>query len=138
MHSIAMPPHAIIIGIPIVVMLIMRWQHSMNMSFMAASIGVISQVMPAGVMVQVILHIIIGMGIMLFIMGIIAPIICIGIMPAIIGMVIGDIACIGIALLMVPLRIVMTAYAVVGMSDKTRPRGPQLPNGDLFHFPPFG
>jgi hypothetical protein len=84
------------------------------------------------------LHIIIGMGIMLFIMGIIAPIICIGIMPAIIGMVIGDIACIGIALLMVPLRIVMTAYAVVEMSDKTLPRGPQLPNGDLFHFPPFG
>ena len=37
-----------------------------------------------------------------------------GIMPAIIGMVVGDIACIGIALLIVPLRIVMTVYAVVG------------------------
>jgi len=114
MHIIAMPPHVIIMGMPIVIMLVMRWQHSMNMSFMAASIGAISQVMPVGVMVQVILHIIIGIGIMLFIMGIIAPIICIGIMPAIIGMVIGDIACIGIALLIVPLRIVITVYAVVG------------------------
>lgn len=107
-----MPPHAIIMGMPMVVMLIMRSQHSMNMSFMAASIGTISQVMPVGVIVQVILHIIIGIGIMpfiigimLFIIGIMAPIICIGIMPAIIGMVIGDIACIGIALLIVPLLI---------------------------------
>jgi hypothetical protein len=115
MHIMAMPPHAIIMGMPIVIMFIMRWQHSMNMSFMAASIGVISQVMPVGVIVQVILHIIIGIGIMLFIIGIMLfiigimpPIICIGIMPAIIGMVIGDIACIGIALLMVVLRIVLT------------------------------
>jgi len=97
----------------------------MNMSFMAASIGAISQVMPVGVMVQVILHIIIGIGIgigdmppiigiMPFIMGIMAPIICIGIMLAIIGMVIGDIASIGIAVFMFPLRIVTTAWAVVG------------------------
>ena len=35
----------------------------MNMSFMAASIGIISQVMPFGVIVQVILHIIIAIGI---------------------------------------------------------------------------
>lgn len=111
-HIIAMPPHAIIMGMPMFIMLIMRSQHSMNMSFMAASIGAISQVMPVGVIVQVILHIIIGIGIMpfiigimLFIIGIMAPIICIGIMPAIIGMVIGDIACIGIALLIVPLLI---------------------------------
>ena len=103
MHIIAMPPHAIIMGIPIVLMLIMRSQHSMNMSFMAASIGAISQVMPVGVIVQVILHIIIGIGIMPFIIGIMLFII--GIMPAIIGMVIGDIACIGIALLIVPLLI---------------------------------
>ena len=87
----------------------------MNMSFMAASIGAISQVIPVGVIVQVILHIIIGMGIIppiigiMFIMGIMAPIVCIGIMPPIIGTVIGGIACIGIALLMVLLRIVMTA-----------------------------
>ena len=111
---------------------------------MAASIGAISQVMPVGVMVQVILHIIIGIGIgigvmppiigiMPFIMGIMAPIICIGIMPAIIGMAIGDIASIGI-----PLRIVMTAHAVVGMSDKTRPPGSQLRNRGPFHFPPLG
>jgi hypothetical protein len=44
--------------------------HSMNMSFMDASIGVISQVMPVGVMVQVMLHIIIGIGIMPLIIGI--------------------------------------------------------------------
>jgi hypothetical protein len=45
--------------------------------------GIISHFMPVGVMVQVILHIIIG--IMELIIGIIEPIIGIGIMPFIIG-----------------------------------------------------
>lgn len=90
-HIMVMPPHIIIIGMPIFIIAIIRWQHSMNMSFMDSSIGIISHFMPVGVMVQVILHIImaIGMpiiGIMLFIMGI---------MPPIIGM--GIIVCIGIA-----------------------------------------
>jgi hypothetical protein len=96
---IVMPPHIIIIGMPAFIMVIMRWQQSMNISFMAASIGAISQVMPVGVMVQVILHaiIIIGMFMPIPIIGI-----CIGIMPPIIGMFmgimfIGIMACIGIA-----------------------------------------
>ncbi len=70
-HIMVMPPHAIIIGMPPAIMFIMPRQHSMNMSFMLASMGSISQVMPVGVMVQVILHIIIG---------IIPPIIGMGIM----------------------------------------------------------
>jgi hypothetical protein len=62
----------------------------MNMSFEASSMGIISHFMPVDVMVQVILHIIIGIipfiiGIMPFIIGIIPPII--GIIPLIIGII---------------------------------------------------
>jgi hypothetical protein len=107
MHIIVMPPHIIIIGMPMFIMAIMRSQHSMNMSFMESSIGIISHFMPVGVMVQVILHIIIAIGIMFgimppiigimpFIIGIIPFIM--GIMPVIIGM--GIIVCIGIAAFM--------------------------------------
>jgi hypothetical protein len=84
-HIIIMPPQFIIIGMPEFIMLIMFWQHCLNMSFMESSIGPISQViMPFGAIVQVILHIIIGM----VIPGIppIMPII--GIMPFIIGFII--------------------------------------------------
>lgn len=56
-----MPPQLIIIGMPPVIMVIMFWQHCMNMSFIAGSIGAISQlIVPFGDIVQVILHIIIG------------------------------------------------------------------------------
>ena len=80
MHIIIMPPQLIIIGMPICIMPIMFSQHFMNMSFMDASIGIISQVMPVAVMVHFIWQAIIGM----FIMGM--PPICImlGIMPGII------------------------------------------------------
>ena len=69
----------------------------MNMSFMASSIDAISHFIPVGVMVQVILHIIVGImppiiGIIPLIIGIIAImpfIIGIGIIPLIIGMFIG-------------------------------------------------
>jgi len=77
----------------------------MNISFMLSSIGIISHFIPVGVMVQVILHIIMGImppimgiGIMPLIMGIMPPIIgmfigiiplIMGIMPPIIGMFIG-------------------------------------------------
>ncbi len=84
MQHIIMPPQAIIMGMPPFIMVIMRLQQSMNISGDMPSIGIISQVMPVGVMVQVILAIIIGMGI-----GIIPPIIPfiigIGIMPPIMG-----------------------------------------------------
>lgn len=59
----------------------------MNMSFIDASMGVISQVMPLAVIVQVIWHIMVGIAIIPFI-GIMPPI---GIMPFIImGDIIGD------------------------------------------------
>ena len=55
-----MPPHAIIIGVPMFIIAIIRWQHSMNMSFEASSTSIISHFVPVDFMVQVILHIIIG------------------------------------------------------------------------------
>jgi len=83
-----MPPQHIIIGIPAVIMAIMRSQHCVNISIVMPAIGFISQVMPSGVIVQVICAIIIGImpfiiGIIPFIMGIIPFII--GIIPFIIG-----------------------------------------------------
>ena len=68
MQHIIMPPQFIIIGMPLD---IIRLQHSMNMSLSMPSIGIISQTMPFGVILQVILLIIICiMGIMPFIIGI--------------------------------------------------------------------
>jgi hypothetical protein len=108
------PPHDIIIGMPMFIIAIIRWQHSMNISFVESSIGIISHFLPAGVMVQVILHIIIGimppiMGIDIMppVIGIMPPIIGIGIIPPIIiGMFIGIIVCIGIAAFISRLQIV--------------------------------
>ncbi len=80
MHIIIMPPQLIIIGMPICVMPIMFSQHFMNMSFMEASMGIISQVMPLAVMVHFIWQLIIGiMDIALAIMGFIMPAIIMGI-----------------------------------------------------------
>jgi hypothetical protein len=84
MHIIIMPPQHIIMGMPICIMLVMLSQHFMNMSFMDGSIGIISQVMPVGVMVYFIWQgIIIGMPIM-FIIGIMLPAMVGFIMPPII------------------------------------------------------
>jgi len=54
MHIIIMPPHIVIMGTPICIMLIMLSQPFMNMSFIEASSGIISQVMPVGVIVHLI------------------------------------------------------------------------------------
>lgn len=84
LHIIIMPPQHIIMGMPICIMLVMLSQHFMNMSFMDGSTGVISQVMPVGVMVYFIWHaIIIGIPIM-FIIGIMPPAMAGFIMPPII------------------------------------------------------
>ncbi len=84
MHIIIMPPQHIIMGMPICIMFVMLSQHFMNMSFMAGSTGIISQVMPVGVMVYFIWQaIIIGMPIM-FIIGIMLPAMAGFIMPPII------------------------------------------------------
>jgi hypothetical protein len=81
MHIIIMPPHIIIVGMPMFIMFIMLSQHFMNMSFIEASIGIISQVMPVGVMVHFIWQLIImGMPII----GIMPPFIIGFIMPPII------------------------------------------------------
>lgn len=93
MHIIIMPAQFIIIGIPASIMFIMFWQYCVNMSFMEASIGAISQVMPFGVMVQVILHIIMGIAMpgMPPVIGIpiigIMPFIIIGFIPPIMGII---------------------------------------------------
>ena len=86
MHIIIMPPQHIIMGMPICIMLIMLSQHFMNMSFMAGSIGIISQVMPAGVIVHFTWQgIIIGMPMpIMFIIGIMPPDMAGFIMPPII------------------------------------------------------
>lgn len=98
-QHIIMPPHIIIIGMPPDIIDIMRLQHSMNMSLSMPSIGIISQVMPSAVILQVMVHIIIGIPmppiigiIMPFIMGMppiigIMPFIIIGFMPAIMGFI---------------------------------------------------
>jgi len=88
MHIIVMPPHIIIIGMPAFIIAIMRSQHSMNMSFMESLMGIISHFMPVGVMVQVILHIIIGIGGIMPIIGMFIGIFM-GIMPPIMGNGIG-------------------------------------------------
>ncbi len=80
---IGMLPQHIIIGMPEFIIAIMRSQHSLNISIDMPSIGFTSQVMPLEVKVQLICAIIIGMGIIPFI---------IGIMPAIIGIGIGIMA----------------------------------------------
>ncbi|WP_258585633.1 hypothetical protein [Mesorhizobium sp. AR02] len=86
-----MPPHIIIIGMPAPFMAIMRLQHSMNMSFEASLIGVISQTMPVAVILQVIMHIIAGImpciGIAPIIIGFIGMPPIIGIIPPIIGFI---------------------------------------------------
>ena len=120
-----MPPHIIIMGMPFSIMVVMRLQHSMNMSLEASSIGIISQTMPLGVILQVIFTIIMGIIppigiappiIIGFIMGIIPFII--GIMPIIIGFIIGIMP--GIMLPMGMLGICIAA-AIVCSVDLGRP-----------------
>jgi hypothetical protein len=112
-HIIIMPPQFIIIGMPAPIMVIMVWQHCMKVSFMVSSIGPISQVIiPLGAIVQVILHIIIGIampGIPFIIpiigMPAIIGFIIIGFMPPIIGIMgIGIIVCIAVFMAGSPLR----------------------------------
>lgn len=75
MHIMAMPPQAIMQGMPIFIMVIICSQQVLNMAMSMPAIGSILHIMPCGVISQVILHIIIGI-----IIGIMPFIIC-GIMP---------------------------------------------------------
>jgi len=85
MHIIiGMPPHIIIIGAPMAIMLFMASQRSFMRDIIEVSVGTIFMTMPSFVISQDILHII---GIMpLIIIGIIMPCI-IGIMPFIMGII---------------------------------------------------
>src|SRR5919107_1894402 len=80
-----MPPHIIIIGMPAAIMAFIRWHISVIISMVMPSVGIMVQTMPLGVISQLMPTI----GIMPFIpiMGFM-PIIgfIIGIMPPIIGM----------------------------------------------------
>ncbi|SCB28418.1 hypothetical protein GA0061100_106367 [Rhizobium hainanense] len=100
MQHIIMLPHIIIIGMPEDIMDIMRLQHSINMSLSMPSIGIISQTMPFGVILQVILPIIICiMGIIIgFIIGM--PPIMEPIIGFIMGFIIGIAPIIGMLLIM--------------------------------------
>lgn len=106
MQQKVMPPHAIIIGMPAAMALHMAWQHCITMSFMAASMAVISQVMPVSVMVQVARHIIIGVGIV------------IGIMPAIdiMGFIIGFIIMGIMPMPVIPIGIAMPGMPMAGIA----------------------
>jgi hypothetical protein len=98
---IIMPPHIIMQGMPPAIMLIIRWQASLNASVGMPSIGItLHIILPSAPISQDIRHIIIGImpimgGIMLGIippimggiimLGIIMPPIMLGIIPPIIG-----------------------------------------------------
>jgi hypothetical protein len=112
---IIMPPQHIIIGMPACIMFIMALQQAVNISFDMPSGQVISQDMPFAVILQDIIAIIIGMGIippmgmLPIIIGIIAFII--GIIPPIMGICIGAI----IALLFICCKF-LRRYALPGKS----------------------
>jgi hypothetical protein len=135
MHIIVMPPHIIIMGMPICAMLIMLSQHFMNMSFIEGSIGIISQVMPVDVMVHFIWQpIIMGM----VIIGI-PPI---GIMPAgIIGFIMPPII-MGIGIICIAVFIYdlqsgrEETTALLKIGDKTYYRPRQCWNVLLMSFYP--
>ncbi|WP_228748190.1 hypothetical protein [Bradyrhizobium sp. BR 10289] len=135
MHIIIMPPQHIIMGMPICIMFIMLSQHFMNMSFMAGSIGVISQVMPVGVMVHLTWQgIIIGMPIM-FIIGIIPPVMAGFIMPPIIiGMGIG-IICIAVFIVILQGQ-KQEAFVYAAFGDKVGCRRCELRNDFAVRFHP--
>ena len=122
MQHIIMLPHIIIIGIPDDIMDIMRLQHSMNMSLSMPSIGIISQTMPFGVILQVILPIIICiMGIIIgFIMGM--PPIMEPIIGFIIGFIIGIAPIIGMLLIMGFIIGIMFIAGFIIVVSGNRPR----------------
>ena len=63
-QHIVMPPQDAITGMPMATIAAICWQQARSVSFMPASIGVISHFMPVGVMAQVIFAIMQDMGLM--------------------------------------------------------------------------
>jgi hypothetical protein len=138
MHIImGMPPHIIIIGMPAPIMVIMRWQHSLNISMDMPSPGMTLQVMALPDISQLIFIIGTAIGIMPGIIpGIIPPIMgippIIGIMPGIMDMpgIIGIIppimgimpGIIGMLAGMAPVGICIAVFIVVGSLLRCRLR----------------
>ena len=92
MHIIiGMPPHIIIMGMPAPIMLVMRWQHSLNISMDMPSLGMILHIMALPDISQLIFIIGMAIGIMPGIIDIIGFIMgmppIIGIIPPIIGII---------------------------------------------------
>ena len=166
MHIIiGMPPHIIIMGMPAPIMVIMRWQHSLNISMDMPSPGMTLQVMALPDISQLIFIIGTAIGIMpgiigiiLFIMGmppiigimpdimgigIIPPII--GIMPDIIGILAGmaPVICVAVficigSLLRCRLRLQLRAGGeFVEPVLRSRWRPPQQRHGRSRHFAPM-
>ncbi|MGO1078365.1 hypothetical protein ACTOWL_22690 [Inquilinus sp. CA228] len=126
---IGMPPQLIITGMPPPIIAIIRRQASVNISMLMPSIGIISQVMPVGVVLQVILHIMTGImppiiaiwGIIWGIMPGIIPDIMLGIMP-----IIGIMPCIiwGIMFGIMPIiGFIGMAWLVEDVMDRAPRRG---------------
>ncbi len=143
-QHMVMPPHIIIMGMPLPIMVIICLQHCIIMSFMAGSIGVISHFMPSAVMVQFILHIIMGIIIMPPIgippiMGI-PPII--GIIPDIMGFIIafvigiGIIAGIAIGVMTLSFFRLFSENLSFGREFKRRDGARQKQTAALARFPP--
>jgi len=144
MHIImGMPPHIIIMGMPAPIMLIMRWQHSLNISMDMPSPGMtlhiimppdISQLIfiigtAIGIMPGIIDIMLFIMGIMAFIMGMppiigIMPGMGIGIIPPIMGIMPGII--VGMLAGMAPV-ICVAVFMFVGSLLRLSSRASGLP-----------
>ncbi|SDP10160.1 hypothetical protein SAMN05443582_103400 [Phyllobacterium sp. OV277] len=101
-------------GMPMFIIAVIRSQQSFIISIDMPSIGIISQTMPVGVILQVMVHIIMGMAIIPPIIGI-----CIGIMPFIIGICIGIIPpiigiCMGIMLFIIGIILFIIGICMAG------------------------
>jgi hypothetical protein len=112
MHIImGMPPHIIIIGMPAPIIVIMRWQHSLNISMDMPSPGMTLQVIMLPAISQLIFIIGTAIGIM---PGIIPPIMgmpdIIGIIPPIMGIMPG----IGMLAGMAPVGICIAVFISIG------------------------
>jgi len=139
---IGIPLHIIVIGMPIVIIVVMRSHIAFIMSMVMPAVGIILQTMPSAVISQVIAQhgvgIIIGIIMPLFIIGMVMPFIIGIIIPFIMGMVMPFIIgiCIGIVLVGICIAVIMVvplcpvADPPSALSLERRCAGPALPSTD--------
>jgi hypothetical protein len=128
-HIIGMPPHIIIMGMPADIIMVIRSQQAFIISIVMPSHGVMRQIMPVGVISQVMRHVIIGI-IMGIIIGMPMPgimfIPAIGAIPFIIGIIgiIGMLFIIGIDAAVI---IIVAPYVPAPLPEPfvSRPHSPQ-------------